>query len=242
MTRRWRVLSTGEIRREFGIQGHEKQVFIFLVLAMANIAHSAEPDPIVWNFDRLDRAGGHIINVAGAPRLVGVDRAKAIEFDGESDGLFFEVHPLAGAEQFTVELIFRPYANGRAEQRFFHMQENESDNRVMFETRLVGKQKWFLDTFVKSGEQEITLYAETHHHTFGPWYHAALVVDGQQMRHYVSGKLELTDNLDYHPQHPGRTSVGVRLNKVHWYKGAIREARFTRRALQPKEFTGINPQ
>ena len=122
------------------------------------------------------------------------------------------------------------------------MQENESENRILFETRLVGKEKWFLDTFVKSNEQEVTLYAEESLHPIGPWYHAALVVDGNKMQHYVSGKLELIDDLNYHPQRPGRTSVGVRLNQVYWYHGAIREARFTRRALKPKEFTGLKPQ
>ncbi len=228
---------------------HGIRALLLLVLSMTNstpaVEPKASPKPIVWKFDRLDRIGGHETTVVGAPQLLEIDHAKAIVFDGKRDGLFFEVHPLAGAKQFTVELIFRPDEDGRPEQRFFHMQENESDDRVMFETRLVGNngnKKWFLDTFIKSGEQESTLYAETHHHTIGPWYHAALVVDDRQMRHYVSGKLELTADLDYQPQQPGRTSVGVRLNKVYWYHGAIREARFTRRALLPKEFTNIAPQ
>ena len=229
---------------------HGIRALLLLVLSMTNSTPAVEPkasphQPIVWKFDRLDRIGGHETTVVGAPQLLEIDHAKAIVFDGKRDGLFFDVHPLAGAKQFTVELIFRPDEDGRPEQRFFHMQENESDDRVMFETRLVGNngnKKWFLDTFIKSGEQESTLYAETHHHTIGPWYHAALVVDDRQMRHYVSGKLELTADLDYQPQQPGRTSVGVRLNKVYWYHGAIREARFTRRALLPKEFTNIAPQ
>ena len=33
-----------------------------------------------------------------------------------------------------------------------------------------------------------------------------------------------------------RTSPGVRLNKVHWFKGAIRTVRFTPRALSPEYF------
>ncbi len=229
------------------MQQHGIRSLLILGLFMTNITQAVEPaaepvtapEPLVWKFDRLDRIGGHKTTVVGAPQLLEVDRGKAIVFDGKRDGLFIEVHPLAGAKQFTVELIFRPDADGRPEQRFFHMQENESDDRVMFETRMVGNNEWFLDTFIKSGEQKSTLYAETHHHAIGPWYHAALVVDDHQMRHYVSGKLELSGDFDYQPQRPGRTSVGVRQNKVYWYHGAIREARFTRRALQPKEFTNI---
>ena len=47
---------------------------------------------------------------------------KAVEFDGVDDALFVNVHPLAGAETFTWEVIFRPYKGGKAEQRFFHLQ------------------------------------------------------------------------------------------------------------------------
>jgi hypothetical protein len=38
------------------------------------------------------------------------------------------------------------------------------------------------------------------------------------------------------PQGAGRTSVGVRMNEVFYFKGAVHMARFTRRALAPSEF------
>jgi hypothetical protein len=38
------------------------------------------------------------------------------------------------------------------------------------------------------------------------------------------------------PQRPGHSSVGVRINLKDHFKGAIYEARFTRRALTPGEF------
>jgi hypothetical protein len=38
------------------------------------------------------------------------------------------------------------------------------------------------------------------------------------------------------PQGPGHTSVGVRINRQYYFKGAVRMARFTRRALAPSEF------
>jgi hypothetical protein len=40
------------------------------------------------------------------------------------------------------------------------------------------------------------------------------------------------------PLAAGRTSIGVRLNRVFWFKGAISKARFTARALAPAEFMG----
>ena len=110
----------------------------------------------------------------------------------------------------------------------------------MFETRLVEGDRWFLDTFIKSGQRSAVLYAENHIHDTGAWQHAAIVVDGETMRHFVDGQLELGESLLYEPQSTGRTSLGARINEVHWFKGAIRTVRFTPRALSPDEFLTAN--
>ena len=41
------------------------------------------------------------------------------------------------------------------------------------------------------------------------------------------------------PQGAGQTMVGVRMNKLFYFKGAVRMARFTRRALTPAEFLKV---
>jgi len=143
---------------------------------------------------------------------------------------------LAGMTEFTVEVIFQPYADGQPEQRFFHMQEQDTNDRVMFETRLVEDNMWFVDTFMASSGQNNTMFAVGDTHELGPWYHAAIVVDGKSFKHYVNGKMELGKDVVFTPQKPGRTSLGVRLNKVYHYKGAIRKTRFTPRALSPDKF------
>jgi len=217
-------------------------VGLSLVILAAGISNGEPPAEraVVWKIDNLKRIGEREARVLGDPRVVAVaggkTKGKAVEFDGVDDAIFLDVHPLAGAEKFTVEVIFRPDADGPAEQRFFHMQENGSEDRVMFETRLTGDGKWFLDTFIKSGEQEQALFAKEFKHPVGRWYHAALVFDGKQMRHYVNGKRELAAEINCQPQSNGKTSMGVRINKVYWFKGAIRTARFTHRVHQPKEF------
>jgi hypothetical protein len=63
-----------------------------------------------------------------------------------------------------------------------------------------------------------------------------LVFDGGEMSHYVNGVKELSSEISFSPLHKGRTSIGVRINQVHWFKGAIRTIRFAPRALQPNEF------
>ena len=64
----------------------------------------------------------------------------------------------------------------------------------------------------------------------------AAVYDGTEFRNYVDGVQEGAAQVRLMPQGPGRTSVGVRINQLYYFKGAVRLARFTRRALSPPEF------
>jgi hypothetical protein len=191
---------------------------------------------VAWNIDNLEAIGGHAATKTGSPRAIETPQGQAIEFDGKDDGLFLETNPLAGLAQFTAEIIFRPAAGGPEAQRFFHMQEDGSDNRLLFETRLTGDGRWFLDTFLKSGESSATLFAKESLHAIGPWYHAAVTFDGQTMRHFVNGAEELKAEVNFRPLKEGRTSLGVRLNRVSWYQGAIRQVRISPRVLRVEEF------
>lgn len=191
---------------------------------------------VIWDLDNLEEIGGHKVTVEGEPKVIDTPHGKALEFDGVDDGIFLDVHPLAGMTEFTVEVIFQPYADGQPEQRFFHMQEDRTTERVMFETRLVEDNLWFVDTFLQTGGQSNTMFAIGDKHELGPWYHAAIVVDGKTFKHYVNGKMELGKEVVFTPQKPGRTSLGVRINSVSHYKGAIRKTRFTPRVMSPGEF------
>jgi hypothetical protein len=79
------------------------------------------------------------------------------------------VNPLAGWKEFTAEIVFQPYADGAKEQRFFHLQEDGTENQ-------------------------------------------------------------------FQPQSAGKSSIGVRINRVFWYRGAIRQIRISPRVLAPSEF------
>jgi hypothetical protein len=205
------------------------------ILIRASLA--AAPDVELWTFDRLDRIGGHQTTVLGDPRVVDTPVGKAIEFDGVDDALFVDVHPLAGAEAFTWEAIFRP-DGGRPEQRWFHLQESGSDNRLLFEIRVAGA-RWYLDSYGRSGDAQQALMNRQHLHPLGAWYHVAAVYDGREFRNYVNGTLEGSAEVRFAPQTEGRASIGVRINLVDYFRGAIHLARFTRRAMPPSEFLTI---
>ena len=203
--------------------------FAFFTIAWAAIGDRD------WTLERLDTIGGYKTSLLGHPEAIDSGGHKAIQFNGLDDAIYLPVHPLAGADSFTWEVLFRPDAGGAAEQRFFHLQEDGSDNRMLFEIRIIGDQ-WCLDSFAKTGDASRTLLDRTKLHALGEWYAAEAVYDGREFRNYVDGVLQGSGELHIAPQKAGQTSIGVRFNKVNYFKGAIAQARFTRRALPPSQF------
>lgn len=216
-------------------------VCLFAVLQLLRPTEARAKDParqsVTWNINNLQKIAGHQVQVLGEPQVVKSQDGKpvALSFDGVDDAIFFDVHPLAGMKEFTVEVVFRPTSGGPAAQRFFHMQESDSEDRVMFETRLTDDGRWYVDGYIKTGPGQHTLMSKEQFHPLDEWYQAAIVVADGKMRTFVDGQLELSTDIDYTPQKPGRTSLGVRINQVHWFQGEISTARFTPRALKPGE-------
>lgn len=99
--------------------------------------------------------------------------------------------------------------------------------------------QWCLDSYGHSGEAQKALMNRNSLHALGAWYHVATVYDGRQFRNYVNRSLEGSADIRFAPQGPGRSSIGVRINRVNYFKGAIHLARFTRRALTPSEFLTV---
>lgn len=181
----------------------------------------------LWTFDRLENIAGYPTKVEGHPHVIDSPVGKAVEFNGVDDALFIEDHPLAGAETFTWEVIFRPDKKGNAAQRFFHLQERDTENRLLFEIRVMGDD-WILDTFAMSPTGSKTLLNSGHAHPLGEWYHVAQVYDGREYRNYINGVLENAGPLTFTANREGSASVGVRINRRDYFKGAIARARFTR--------------
>lgn len=195
----------------------------------------------VWTFDRLDKIAGHAATMVGHPRVIGTPLGKAVLLNGTDDALFIDSHPLAGAETFTAEAFFRPDRAGAPEQRWFHLAEQDpatkadTGTRLLFEIRVVDD-KWCLDSFAQSGNGSLALMDRQRLHPLDAWYHVAMVYDGKEFSNYVNGVMEGKGAVHLVPQGQGHTSVGVRINRVNYFKGAVRQARFSRRALTPAEF------
>lgn len=207
--------------------------------ACASLPSASTPNQTVWTFDRLTDIGGETTHVEGAPRIIASPFGPAVQFDGADDALFIDRHPLAGAATFTFEAVFRP-DGGAFEQRWFHLQSEEAPGgpgtRIMFEIRVV-QGGWYLDAFTKGEGYNKPLIDETKLHPLGQWAHVAQTFDGTTYRAFVNGVMQSEAEITFKPQGPGWSSVGTRINRVNYFNGAVREARFTPRALTPDQFT-----
>lgn len=196
----------------------------------------------VWHVNGLATIGGHPVTLVGAPKLGPGNGGPALMFDGVKDGVFVPAIPFAGAKKFTIEILFLPAEGGPAEQRFWHAQDT-NDRRALIETRLDGKGGWWLDTFIVTGASGsgVTLVDPRRVHPTGAWYWAALRYDGKTMAHFVNGKKELERAAVFEVFGPGQISIGVRQNKVFWFKGSIGEVRFHREAIADDKLRRVKP-
>ncbi|MBV9550360.1 MAG: LamG domain-containing protein [Alphaproteobacteria bacterium] len=202
---------------------------------------------VTWRFDNLAQVGGHPIEVEGRPRLINTGAGPAVEFNGVDDALFIDAHPLAGFTNFTFEAIFRPDGGAEA-QRWFHIASadpktgavslpggtNDPNPRFLFELRVADGNSWYLDAFTHGDGYNQALMFPAKTHAIGAWHAVAQTYDGKVFRSYVDGVLQGEAAMDFKPQGPGKTSIGTRINRVNYFKGAILEARFTPRALAPE--------
>lgn len=209
---------------------------------------------VIWDIGRFDKIGGHAVTVVGNPQVIATPAGKAVLFDGVKDGLVIDNHPLAGFTQFTFEALVRA-DGGEPAQRWFHLAEtdpktgldatvapdnptNDSNARFTFELRVAGDQCYF-ESFTHGPTYTSALIDKTKTHPLGRWCVVTQTYDGQAHRSYVDGVLEKEDPLAYTPQGPGRASVGMRINRVSYFKGAVMRARFAPRALAPSEFLKV---
>ena len=177
--------------------------------------------------------GGHSPEVLGAPKiLAAAEGGPALEFDGLRDGLVLSVNPLANWSTFTIEVLFMPAANSPPAQRFVHIADDR-ESRVTMETRSADGMSWSLDTYLQGANDNCTLRDLRKVHPCDTWTWVALVYDGKAMSSYVNGVKELEGEVAFAPMTTGRMSLGVRLNRVYWFKGCIKEVRFHPAVIAP---------
>lgn len=202
------------------------------VLATSLLRADETAEVKVWRFENPANLSGAQVDTWGAPAFSKDSSGPLVRFDGKADGLIVPVIPLAGWKNFTIEILFAVDADGLPEQRFLHLQD-EKGGRVLIELRLLPDNQWCLDTFLYTDQaHRLTLIDRSKARPVGRWQWAALSYADGRMTHFVEGVKECEGAIQFEPMSAaGRTSLGVRQNKVSWFKGAIREVRFTPEAL-----------
>lgn len=191
-----------------------------------------------WKVNSTSEVGGNTATAWGTPAVVETEEGeKALEFDGKGDGILVNNNPITGMEEFTIEVDFKPYDGypENTEQRFLHIQDPDNkDRRILIELRLNDRDEWYGDWFIKTENEGLTLIDSTRTHPINEWATISLVYKEGQMKGFVNGKQELSGNIEYLPiDAKGKTSIGTRMDKRSWFKGAIKEVRFSPKALEP---------
>ena len=198
---------------------------------------------VLWRLDNLATIDGVPATTIGQPRVVKTDIGPAVEFNGTSDGLLLDANPLAGLDRFAIEVVVAPASGGAEEQRFLHFEDSPpaagTASRALLELRMDPRGVWSLDTYLRHREVGLTLLDRAKTHDAGRWAVVALTYDGKTMAHYVNGERELTGEIAFAPIGAGRTSIGVRLNRVSWFKGRIHSIRISPRALTSAELMSV---
>lgn len=217
--------------------------FTFLSLFFSCKSHIEQPISnaskqwIVADFVKGNTSTSHI---NGSPQLIDSPYGSAVSFNGVDDAFFLDDMPLKSLREFTVEMIFKPAIDGNFEQRVLHIGEVDGD-RILLEIRATGN-NWYLDGFAASGENKKPLIDEALIHPLGQWAHVAFVVTADNLTTFVNGKLELTSSFSFSGIANGKTSIGVRLNKNSWFKGAIYKIRITPKQLKSVNFMPFVPK
>lgn len=215
-----------------------------LVLAGCATSPLKSGETLLWNVNSLDAINGEFTQAQGNPLVVDSSLGKVVRFDGEGDRLLVDANPLGNATEFTIEIIFKPadaYPNN-LEPRFFHIESPDNPNRrVTIELRLNDKKQWYLDAYIKSEQSQFTLIDSTKVHPIGEWAHAAVTYKNREFISYVNGQKELTGEVDYLPiAANAKTSIGARMNQVHWFNGEIAKVRISKKVLMPEDFLTLD--
>ena len=203
---------------------------------------------VTWSIDNTTNIDGNAVAaVVGSPTPVSTPFGDALRFDG-NDGVIVNANPIAGAANFTIEMLFRPdpIVNATSNMpRILHVQSSvPPDHRATLEGRIENGQ-WYLDAFLRSQRpgqanasvvNSLTLIDATKLHPLSHWYNFAMTYDGAQLRAYLNGVLELEGPLTVLATADGQVSLGMRHNRVNFFEGVIAKVRFTPSVVAPSEF------
>lgn len=187
-------------------------------------------EKVTWKLDSIKEIAGFPVIVSGSPRVITSEEEDVVEFNGNSDGLLIMSNPIAGWQNFIIEIDIKPYPGfpENVEQRFLHIQDPENeDRRILIELRLNENNEWYGDWFIKTENESLTLVDPTQTHPLNEWATISLKYEEGQVTGSVNEAVQVQGNIKYlSPGATAQTSVGTRMDQRSWFKGSIKEVRF----------------
>ncbi|MEP1445247.1 MAG: LamG domain-containing protein [Paraglaciecola sp.] len=218
-----------------------KQISILSSLLMFSCNLCAEGSRL-WQFNNLTMIAGNTATIEGKPKVVPISDTQVVQFDGTIDRLQIAGNILTGMQNFTLELLVKPFPpskNGH-EPRIVHIEDPNNDkHRLTLEMRF-NEQGWYFDAFLRDGDSYYALIDSTLTHPVNRWANIAITYQDGKFTSFVNGHKELEATLIFSPlPAEARTSVGARMNKVNYFHGQIKLLRATSRALSAGEMLSV---
>ena len=117
-----------------------------------------------------------------------------------------------------------------------------AENRALVELRLNGG-RWALDSYLRHGTAQLTLLDPSRTHAVCVWQRG---LDDVRRPHACAttsnGVEQGSGDVTFRPLVSGQTSIGVRQNRVSWFKGRIHTVRVTPSVLRPSQFLPVPTQ
>ena len=206
-------------------------------LASSSAAQGGPAETVVWKFDRLDSIGGHKTTVLGEPKVIDSPVGKASSSMASMMVCSSTITRSPAPKLLPGKPSSAPMAVNGSSDGFISASRIPTPAPTL-ETACSLKsgssmKHGILTASTKSGTEDATLMNRNALHPLGAWYHVASVYDGKEFRNYVNGVQEGAASVYLAAHGPGHASVGMRINKVSYFKGAVHLARFTRKALSP---------
>jgi hypothetical protein len=218
-------------------------LFAFLPGIFFNVY--AIDDRVVWDINNPDYIGGYDVIKQGNPTVISTPYGNAVEFHASNnERIQIPNYPLAGADEFTIEIIFKPYAMAAgSEPRFFYIGKpgGRDKKTATFETRY-NSAGWYADYFIRHVNTGGFINPSLTH-PIDEWTHLAMVYKNHTLTGYANGVQEAYGEgttADGLPESDAQISLGGRMNNSGYFDGVILKVIFTPTALEPGDFTLVN--
>jgi len=206
------------------------------LIVPGDIAHSIVLQRILGNgFSRMPPLATHQLDLGASNLLtawitIGLTNQTFADWQIVHFGSTNAPNAAPNADPDGDRLLYSLYFRGEDESQWKLLRANMTENTYLLEGDVFADGRYYFRVTASDRPSNPAEFARNTELISTP-----VVYDGKVLRHFINGEKEMEGPVDFPPSASGKMSLGVRLNRVYWYKGAIGEVRFHPRALEGAE-------